>query len=95
MAWPAQQAFPVDTCADTTHAACSWPLTSLFFFCCWLCCKTCADPDTKHTPSMPIDCLKSSNYGEQWRNSIRGFFHERIRNGHITIFDREVAMPRV
>jgi hypothetical protein len=44
---------------------------------------------------MPIDCLKSSNYGEQWRNSIRGFFHERIRNGHITIFDREVAMPRV
>jgi hypothetical protein len=41
---------------------------------------------------MPIDCLKSSNYGEQWRNSIRGYFHDRIKAGNITIFDREVAM---
>jgi hypothetical protein len=44
---------------------------------------------------MPIDCLKSSNYGESWRNSIRGYFDSRIKAGHITIFDREVAMPRV
>lgn len=50
------------------------------------------DPDTRHSPNMPIDCLKSSNYGEQWRNSIRGYFHDRIKAGNITIFDREVAM---
>jgi hypothetical protein len=51
-----------------------------------------SDPDTRHSPNMPIDCLKSSNYGEQWRNSIRGYFHDRIKAGNITIFDREVAM---
>jgi len=54
-----------------------------------------SDPDTRHTPNMPIDCLKSSNYGESWRNSIRGYFDARIKAGHITIFDREIAMPRV
>jgi hypothetical protein len=44
---------------------------------------------------MPIDCQKSINYGESWRNSIRGYFHDRIKAGHITIFEREIAMPRV
>lgn len=101
MAWPAQQAFPVDTGPSRAYHMCR-------HYSCRLqlaphvpvlpaagCAATCADPDTKHTPGMPIDCLKSSNYGEQWRNSIRGFFQERIRNGHITVFDREVAMPRV
>lgn len=53
------------------------------------------DPDTRHTPNMPIDCQKSINYGESWRNSIRGYFHDRIKAGHITIFEREIAMPRV
>jgi hypothetical protein len=42
---------------------------------------------------MPIDCLKSRNYGESYRNTIRSYFHSRIQAGHITIFDREVAIP--
>jgi len=54
-----------------------------------------SDPDTKHTPNMPIDCLKSSSYGEQWRNSIRGFFDSRIKSGSISIFDNGAsAIPR-
>jgi hypothetical protein len=52
-----------------------------------------SDPDTRHTPTMPIDCLKSRNYGESYRNTIRSYFHSRIQAGHITIFDREVAIP--
>ena len=36
---------------------------------------------------MPIDCLKSSSYGEQWRNTIRGIFDSRIKSGAISIFN--------
>jgi hypothetical protein len=56
-------------------------------------CSLPTDPDTRHTPAMPIDCLKSRNYGESYRNTIRSYFHNRIQAGNITIFDREVAIP--
>jgi hypothetical protein len=41
---------------------------------------------------MPIDCQRSSAYGEQYRNTVRGLFDERIRAGAITIFDRTPAI---
>jgi len=54
-----------------------------------------SDPDTKHNANMPLDCLKTSTYGEQWRNTIRGLFNERIKQGSISIFDNGApAIPR-
>ncbi|KAF6255047.1 hypothetical protein COO60DRAFT_1641835 [Scenedesmus sp. NREL 46B-D3] len=46
-----------------------------------------ADPDTRLRANMPLDCKTSTAYGEEWRNTIRGFFASRIEAGHITIFD--------
>jgi hypothetical protein len=46
-----------------------------------------ADPDTKLSTSMPLDCKTSTAYGEEWRNTIRGFFASRIEAGEITIFN--------
>lgn len=51
-----------------------------------------SDPDTRHTPNMPIDCHKSGAYGEEWRNYIRGFFDNRIKAGAISIFDNGSAI---
>jgi hypothetical protein len=39
------------------------------------------------TTNMPLDCKTSTAYGEEWRNSIRGFFADRIAAGEITIFN--------
>lgn len=45
---------------------------------------------------MAIDCKAASSYGEQWRNSIRGYFASRIEAGHISIFNNgPAAMKRV
>ena len=52
-----------------------------------------SDPDTRHTPNMPLDCLKSSAYGEQWRNTIRGLFNERIKAQNISIFNNQQVIP--
>jgi hypothetical protein len=46
-----------------------------------------ADPDTKLSTSMPLDCKTSTAYGQEWRNTIRGFFASRIEAGEITIFN--------
>jgi hypothetical protein len=43
---------------------------------------------------MPIDCQRSSAYGEAWRNTIRGLFDERIKAGAITIFGDARAINR-
>lgn len=39
------------------------------------------------TTNMPLDCKTSTAYGEEWRNTIRGFFASRIEAGDITIFN--------
>lgn len=51
-----------------------------------------SDPDVRHTPNMPIDCQRSSAYGESYRNTIRGLFDARIRQGAITIFENTPAI---
>lgn len=51
-----------------------------------------SDPDTKHNVNMPLDCQKARSYGELYRNTIRGFFADRIKAGHITIFSHPQAM---
>lgn len=54
-----------------------------------------SDPDTRHSVNMPLDCQRTSAYGESWRNTIRGLFDQRIKDGAYTIFANQPAINRV
>jgi hypothetical protein len=53
-----------------------------------------SDPDTKHNVNMPIDCSSSRAYGEMYRQTVRGWFADRIKAQNYHIFDNgSNAMP--
>lgn len=53
-----------------------------------------SDPDTRHSVNMPLDCQHTRAYGDNWRNTIRGFFDQRIKDGAYTIFTNQPAINR-
>lgn len=53
-----------------------------------------SDPDTRHSPNMDIDCKVSRAYGESYKQTIRGWFADRIKAQNYHIFDNGAnAMP--